>query len=210
MSEPAHRRSARPIIAAAAVCVLGACGDGTSGGAGSDVSGAAAGAGAGRAIAVAAEQARDALVAYVGAVNAMDLDSAGAFYSDSPDFHWIEDGEIRYRSAQESRESLAELGAMASAMELTVSGLSVTALSDDIAVAACHFAQTVQVAERGPGFTFSGAMSIVLRREDGRWLFVAGHTSSARPRTDGTAGGEQAARVQARPFLRAAIQRERP
>ena len=210
MSEPGDRRSVALAVAAAAVCALGACREGTSGDAGTDVSSdEAADAAAVPAIAAAAEQARNAIGAYVEAVNAMDLDSAGTFYSDSPDFHWIEDGEVRYRSAQESRESLAELGAMASATELTVSGLSVTALSADIAVAACHFTQTVQVAEGGPGFSFSGAISIVLRRENCRWLFLAGHTSSARPRTDGTAGSEQAARGQARQSLRAAIQGER-
>ena len=101
-----------------------------------------AGPATGPAIAAAGEQARDAVVAYVEAVNAMDLDSAGTFYSDSPDFHWIEDGSVRYRSARESRESLAGLGAMASSLNLAISDLSVAALSSDIAVASCRFEQT--------------------------------------------------------------------
>lgn len=211
MSEPGDRSSVALAVAVAVVCAGGACREGTPRDAGTDVSsGDAVDAATGPAIAAAAEQARNAIDAYVEAVNAMDLDSAGTFYSDSPDFRWIEDGEVRYRSAQESRESLAELGAMASATELTVSDLSVTGLSADIAIAACHFTQTVQVAEGGPGFSFSGAMSIVLRREGGRWLFLAGHTSSARSRTDGTAGSEQAARGQDRHAIRAAIQRVRP
>ena len=124
----------------------------------------------------------------------MDLDSAGTFYSDSPDFHWIEDGSVRYRSARESRESLAGLGAMASSLDLAISDLSVAALSSDIAVASCRFEQTVHVREAGPGFAFSGAMSIILRRENGRWLFLAGHTSSARPRTDDRSAEEPAGR----------------
>ena len=70
----------------------------------------------------AAGQARAAIEAYVAAVSAMDLDSAGTFYSDAPDFQWIEDGSIRYGSARESRESLAALGAMASSVRARPEG----------------------------------------------------------------------------------------
>ena len=195
MSEPGHRRAAALAVAVATVCAVAVCGEGAPRDAETDVSrGDAAGPAGAPAIAAAAEQARNAIVAYVAAVNAMDLDSAGSFYSDSPDFHWIEDGSVRYRSAQESRESLAGLMAMASAAELTVSELSVTALSADIAVASCQFVQTVNVAQGGPDFSFSGAMSIVLRRDNGRWLFLAGHTSSGRPRTGEAAVGEPGGR----------------
>ncbi len=191
MNEPGCRRSAALTLAAAAVCALGACGEGTPGDAGTDASlGDAARAATGPAIAAAAEQARAAVVAYVEAVNAMDLDSAGAFYSEFPDFRWIEDGEVGYRSAQASRESLAGLGAMASSLELALSDLSVTGLSAGIALATCQFVQTVHMEEGGSSFAFSGAMTIVLRREHGRWLFASGHTSSARPRADGAAAEE--------------------
>ena len=191
MNEPGCRRSAALTLAAAAVCALGACGEGTPRDAGTDVSlGDAAGAATDPAVAAAAAQARAAIGAYVEAVNAMDLDSAGAFYSESPDFRWIEDGEVGYRSAQASRESLAGLGAMASSLELALSDLSVTGLSADVALATCHFEQKVHIGEGGASFAFSGAMTIVLRREDGRWLFASGHTSSARPRADGAAAEE--------------------
>ena len=112
------------------------------------------------------------------AVNTMDFDSAGTFYSYAGDFQWIEEGAVRYHSAEESRESLAALGAMASSTELTLSDLTVTALGPTAAVATCHFEQEVGI-EGGAGFAFGGAMTIVLRRESGRWLFVSGHTSSA-------------------------------
>lgn len=187
MSEPGYRRWIALANAAAAVFALAACGEDTPRDVETDVS---LGDAAGAAIAAAAEQARAAIVAYVEAVNAMDLDSAGTFYSESPDFQWIEDGEVSYRSARASRESLAGLGAMASSLELALSDLSVTGLSADIALATCHFEQTVRIEEGGTSFAFSGAMTIVLRRENGRWLFVSGHTSSARPRADGAAGAE--------------------
>ena len=174
MNESGDLRPAVLAVAAAAICTLIACGEG-------DTPRAATGADLS-----AAAEARAAVEAYVAAVNAMDLDAAGSFYTDTPDFLWIEDGAIRYRSAREARESLAALVAMASSTELAVSDLSVAALSPGIAVATCHFVQTVDI-EGGPGFAFAGAMTIVLRRENGRWLFVSGHTSSARPRTDGAA-----------------------
>ena len=171
MNESGDFRPAAVALMAVAICTLGACGE-------SDPPGAAA-----------ADEARAAVEAYVAAVNALDLDSAASFYSDTPHFQWIEDGAVRYRSARESHESLAALVEMASSTELTVSDLKVTALSPDIAVATCHFVQTIAV-DGGPGFAFAGALSIVLRRENGRWLFVSGHTSSARPRPEGAEIGE--------------------
>lgn len=140
-----------------------------------------------------AEQARAAVEAYVEAVNVMDFDSAGTFYSESPAFRWIEDGAIRYRSARESRESLAGLRAMASSTELAVSDLNVTALGPDAAMATCRFVLTVCTGG-GPGFAFAGAMTIALRKEHGRWLFVSGHTSSARPKSNGAATVESGGR----------------
>lgn len=121
--------------------------------------------------------ARAAIEAYAEAVNAMDFDSAGTFYTLSGDFQWIEEGVVRYHSAEEADESLAGLGAMASSTTLTLSDLTVTALGPEAAVATCHFVQEVGI-EGGAGFSFAGAMTIVLRREGGRWLFVSGHTSS--------------------------------
>lgn len=123
-------------------------------------------------------EARAAIEAYVDAVNALDVDSAGTFYSDAGDFRWLEEGVIRYRSARESRESLAGLAQMAASATLTLSDLTVTALGPEAAVATCHFVQEIGM-EGGAGFSFSGAMTIVLRKEDGRWLFVSGHTSSS-------------------------------
>lgn len=123
-------------------------------------------------------EARAAIEAYVDAVNALDVDSAGTFYSGAGDFKWLEEGVIRYRSARESRESLAGLAQMASSATLALSDLTVTALGPEAAVATCHFVQEIGM-EGGAGFSFSGAMTIVLRKEDGRWLFVSGHTSSS-------------------------------
>ncbi len=194
MSEPGRLRPAALTAAVFVAFALIACGEDDPPGAATGAShGDPPGAATSAALSGAAEQARAAVDAYVAAVNALDPDSAGSFYSDSPDFHWIEDGAVRYQSAQASRESLAALVAIASSTELTVSDLSVTALSPDIAVATSHFVQAIRV-EGGQGFAFAGALTIVLRRENGRWLFASGHTSSARPRTDGAAIGEPGGR----------------
>ncbi len=138
------------------------------------------------ALAAAAREARTAIEAYVDAVNALDVDSAGTFYSAAGDFVWLEEGVIRYRSARESRESLAGLAQMASSATLTISDLTVTALGPQAAVASCHFVQEIGM-DGGTGFSFSGAMTVVLRKEDGRWLFVSGHTSSSPAQPEGSA-----------------------
>lgn len=138
------------------------------------------------ALAATTREARAAIEAYVDAVNALDVDSAGTFYSARGDFVWLEEGVIRYRSARESRESLAGLAQMASSATLTLSDLIVTALGPEAAVASCHFVQEIGM-DGGAGFSFSGAMTIVLRKEDGRWLFVSGHTSSSPAQPVGSA-----------------------
>ena len=116
-------------------------------------------------LAAAAEGARAAIEAYAEAASALDLDSAGSFYSGSDDFQWLEQGAVRYESAQAARESFAGLAAMASSARLTLSDLTVTALAPDAAVATCHFVQEIGI-DGGAGFSFSGAMTIVLRREE--------------------------------------------
>ena len=131
-------------------------------------------------LAAAEAGARAAIEAYVDAASALDLDSVGSFYSGSDDFQWLEQGVVRYESAQAARESFAGLAAMASSARLTLSDLTVTALGPDAAVATCHFVQEIGI-DGGAGFSFSGAMTIVLRNEGGRWVFASGHTSSPPP-----------------------------
>ncbi len=137
-------------------------------------------------LAAAEEGARAAIEAYVEAASALDLDSAASFYSGSNDFQWLEQGVVRYGSAEAARESFAGLVAMASSARLTLSDLTVTALAPDAAVATCHFVQEIGI-DGGAGFSFSGAMTIVLRHEGGRWVFVSGHSSSVPPGQGGAA-----------------------
>jgi len=112
---------------------------------------------------------------YLAAIDARDSDIIGRAYVDDGRFVWIEDGEVRYRSAD---EILANLGSFpaSSAIRTELSDLVVVPLGGAGAHAWATFSTTVGT---GPGsFSFGGAISFVLERENGSWKLVGGHTSS--------------------------------
>lgn len=115
------------------------------------------------------------LDAYLTAINTRDFDVIGRAYVDDGRLVWIEDGEVRYRSAD---AVLASLGAFpeGSAIRTELSDLVVVPLGVAGAHAWATFSTTVGT---GPSsFSFGGAISFVLEREDGLWKLVGGHTSS--------------------------------
>jgi len=111
---------------------------------------------------------------YLAAIDARDSD-IGRAYVDDGRFVWIEDGEVRYRSADEILASLGSFPA-SSAIRTELSDLVVVPLGGAGAHAWATFSTTVGT---GPGrFSFGGAISFVLERENGSWKLVGGHTSS--------------------------------
>jgi len=118
------------------------------------------------------------LEAYLAAIDARDADFLGRAYVEDGRFVWIEDGEVRYRSAGEILESLDAFPAGA-AIRTELSELVVVPLGEIGAHAWATFRTTVGT---GPGsFSFGGAISFVLEREEGSWKLAGGHTSSPAP-----------------------------
>lgn len=98
-------------------------------------------------------------------------DSLVRLYADGPGFRWVEQGEVRYRSIGQIREALGVL-APGTRIETTYRDTEITPLSPSVALVVTHFDT------RLGDFGFGGVATIVLARRAGRWLLVAGHSSS--------------------------------
>lgn len=115
---------------------------------------------------------------YVEALDARDVERIRASIVSDGRFAWVEDGEVRYRSADDLLTSLAQFPA--GRIQTVLSGLTVASVGDSAAHAWTQF--RTRVGEGPSSFEFSGAISFVLEKEDGSWKLVGGHTSAPRPR----------------------------
>ena len=117
------------------------------------------------------------LTMYMAAVGARDAEQIRASIVSDGRFAWIEDGEVRYRSAEDLLASLAQFPA-SSSIHTELTDLVVVQVGDSAAHAWARFRTTVG---SGPGgFSFGGAISFVLELQEERWTLLGGHTSAPR------------------------------
>lgn len=121
---------------------------------------------------------------YSAAVAEGDWERVGDLYADDPDFLVLEDGRVRYRSANEVRRALTS---MAASFEVSTAfaGTDVIVLAPDRA----HVATIVRQRFVGEGraLEFEAALSLLLIRTEAGWKILRAHTSSRRE--DGRGGG---------------------
>lgn len=103
-------------------------------------------------------------------------DLLGGLYVDDANFRWVESGAVRYRSVAEVRKALSSLST-GSRIETTYKDVEIIPLSPDVAMVTLLF-ETRLVSITGGGFSFGGAMTMVLVRRDDAWRIAGGHTSS--------------------------------
>lgn len=116
---------------------------------------------------------------YMDAAASADVDAIrGALASDGR-FAWVEDGAVRYRSADDVLQGLASLPPDAEIVT-ELKDLEVVALGKTGAHAWGTFTTTLGSGEQA--FSFGGAISFVLERQKDGWKLVGGHTSSPRGR----------------------------
>jgi ketosteroid isomerase-like protein len=120
-------------------------------------------------------------VDFVARFNARDVDSVARFYSDQPDFHWIEDGELRYRSRAEIRDALAQLAPFRD-VRFSADPPRIVALAPGAAALVVTFDQAL-VDSSGGGTGIVGAMSIAAVHGPAGWKWRSGHTSVRREPT---------------------------
>ncbi|MGQ0533522.1 MAG: nuclear transport factor 2 family protein, partial [Caulobacteraceae bacterium] len=107
-------------------------------------------------------------------------DDLVARYADAPGFAWIEQGENRYPDHAAIAAGVAQARDSGLSVRTTVSNVVATALSPDAAAVRAD----VSIAFGDPaagGFAFSGILTGVAIRREGRWMFLQGHLSSPQP-----------------------------
>ena len=121
------------------------------------------------------------LETYVEAVSTLDTAALRGMYAGPERFAWIEEGAVRYRSADEVLESLAAFTSGAT-IETELGDVDVVRLSGGGAHAWASF--TTTVGGEGGGYSFGGLMSFVLEPSDtdAGWRIVGGHVSTPRER----------------------------
>ena len=115
---------------------------------------------------------------YVARFNARDIDSVARFYSDAPDFHWVEDGEVRYSSRSEVRAALDRLTTVRD-LRFSADAPRIVAVAPGAATLAVIFDQAL-VESAGGGTGVVGAMSLTAVHTPAGWKWRGGHTSLRR------------------------------
>jgi ketosteroid isomerase-like protein len=115
---------------------------------------------------------------FVARFNARDVDSVARFYSDAPDFHWMEDGDLRYASRSDIRAALQRLTAFRD-VRFSADPPRIIALAPGAATLAVTFDQAL-VDSTGGGIGVVGAMTIAVVHAPGGWKWRSGHTSLRR------------------------------
>ncbi len=114
----------------------------------------------------------------LGAASAWE--AAGDFYSDSPSFRFYENGELRYKSADDVRAALADLGP---GMRVTTeySETDIEPLAPGLAQLRSRFESTLS-GEGGFEVSYGGAVTMLWVHETGGWRILSGHSSAPVPR----------------------------
>ena len=121
----------------------------------------------------------DFLSQYRAALDALDTAAVRELYISDDRFVWVEDGAVRYQSAD---AILAGLMGMPQGMDISTefADLVVAAIPPTGASLRTSFHTSI-TGEQG-GFEFWGMITMVLERQAAGWRIVSGHTSTARER----------------------------
>jgi len=121
----------------------------------------------------------DFLGRYVTVMNAVDTAALRTLYVADDRFSWVEDGDVRYESADAVIKALGQFAGSSTAT--TSWGESeVTPLPPSTAAVRTGF-RTGLGPEQG-NYEFGGMITMVLEQRDGAWRIVTGHTSTERQR----------------------------
>lgn len=117
---------------------------------------------------------------YVAQLNQMDLTDLQSYFSDNPDFYWIEEGILRYPTKQKLIESLKSFYPNLEASHMEYENEHIYIIDENYATLSMQFQQKIEM-KSGFGFEIKGVLSVLLLKENGRWTFLSGHTSTINP-----------------------------
>lgn len=117
---------------------------------------------------------------WTAAIATRDADRVARFYSDSIDFRWIEDGQVRYASRGELVSAIRAFAAPLRALTVTLTEPEITPLRPGLATVVTAFAQKM-TDSTGAVSGVAGAISGVVVHGDSGWAFLQGHGSLLPP-----------------------------
>ncbi|MFN0133387.1 MAG: YybH family protein [Phycisphaerales bacterium] len=114
------------------------------------------------------------------AFEARDLDGVRSVLADDDRFVWLEDGEPRYRSADEIVRAYAGFPKEL-AFTHTLRDIRIVPISNDAAWA--HLATSTKIEHSGRVVSeFTGVVLMIARRDATGWRIHAAHSSTSKPR----------------------------
>ena len=116
---------------------------------------------------------------YQSALNSKEWDSVIDLYADDPRFHYVEDGAFAYRSTAAAVAALRGLGEGVEDIGMEIHEPTIAVLSNDLAAVSTTYEQRM-VFESGLELSLSGAFTVVLKKRDGDWKILLGHSSTPR------------------------------
>lgn len=123
------------------------------------------------------------LTAWRDAFNARDFARAATFYSSDSAFRWLENGEMRFRTARELGDTMQAEGPGLGAVALSLVEPEITPVAPGVAEVTSSFAEKV-TDPTGQMTGFAGVMSMTVIHGDSGWRFLVGHVSLVTPVVD--------------------------
>ena len=109
-------------------------------------------------------------------------DSLATLYATEPEFRWLEQGAVRYRSAAQIREALRR-SSPTTRIETDYWDTEIVPLAPGVATVATAFHAKFLESGRSTNREFSGVLDMTLVHRNGGWRILIGHSSS-RPSSD--------------------------
>ncbi|MGE3180824.1 MAG: nuclear transport factor 2 family protein [Phycisphaerae bacterium] len=115
---------------------------------------------------------------YKNTIEADDMEAIRDLYVADKRFAWFTDGRLLYKTRDDIVDSFNGFAASGMTFSTELTDVRETPLGDDFATIDMSFATKANVRE-GQGFSYAGAMTMVLERSaDKKWRIISGHSST--------------------------------
>lgn len=121
------------------------------------------------------------LEGFVSALNAGDTKELLDYYSQSPRFYWVEDGQVTYPDYATLAGSLEGLYASLQSAEMRVLERRIDVLDAQSAMIYTEYEQDLTM-KGGYSFSINGAMTVLMEKEESTWRYIIGHSSTKKER----------------------------
>ncbi|WDI32251.1 nuclear transport factor 2 family protein [Hyphococcus flavus] len=125
------------------------------------------------------QAARDALIAFADAINAGDIEKAGAIYDRDAGFHWIDRGTVQYESGEAAAQSLNALMAEGANATMTFEDILLTDLTPGAVLVSAKYQYDIRYTDDRQGFAFGGWMTLAMVKRDDGWKIAGGQAGPA-------------------------------